>query len=179
MQSISSRSFLMLSRRTSAALGPEIYSLGFSSSSKRLFTQSSLRFVPPHVTSHAKLDQPYPTANFIDNKFVVSDTDEWIDLHDPATNHLLTRVPQSTDAELRAAVASATAAFPKWKATSILRRQQILFDFTALIRKHWDRLAASITLEQGKTFADARGDVLRGLQVRPSMFCHVASLTKF
>ena len=40
-----------------------------------------------------------------------------------------------------------------------------MFKFVALIRQHWDRLAASITQEQGKTFADARGDVLRGLQV--------------
>lgn len=40
-----------------------------------------------------------------------------------------------------------------------------MFRFVALIREHWDRLAASITLEQGKTFADAKGDVLRGLQV--------------
>ena len=40
-----------------------------------------------------------------------------------------------------------------------------MFKFVSLIREHWDRLAASITLEQGKTFADAKGDVLRGLQV--------------
>ena len=40
-----------------------------------------------------------------------------------------------------------------------------MFKFVALIREHWDRLAARITLEQGKTFADAKGDVLRGLQV--------------
>jgi malonate-semialdehyde dehydrogenase (acetylating)/methylmalonate-semialdehyde dehydrogenase len=40
-----------------------------------------------------------------------------------------------------------------------------MFKFVALIREHWDRLAASITLEQGKTFGDAKGDVLRGLQV--------------
>ena len=40
-----------------------------------------------------------------------------------------------------------------------------MFNFVALIKEHWNRLAASITLEQGKTFADAKGDVLRGLQV--------------
>lgn len=40
-----------------------------------------------------------------------------------------------------------------------------MFRYVALIRKNWDRLAASITLEQGKTVADAKGDVLRGLQV--------------
>ena len=74
-------------------------------------------------------------------------------------------MPQSTDEELHDAVESAKKAFPAWRATSIMSKQQIMFKFVALIREHWDRLAASITLEQGKTFADARGDVLRGLQV--------------
>lgn len=115
--------------------------------------------------SHAPLASPVNTCNFIDNKFVTSNASTWIDLHDPATNNLVTRVPQSTDAELRAAVESARKAFPAWRATSIMARQQIIFKFTNLIRANWDRLAASITLEQGKTFADAKGDVLRGLQV--------------
>lgn len=59
----------------------------------------------------------------------------------------------STDAELKAAVESAQKAFPAWKATSVMARQQIMFKFTQLVRDNWDRLAASITLEQGKTFA--------------------------
>jgi len=74
-------------------------------------------------------------------------------------------VPQSTDEELKAAVDSAEKAFLSWKNTSVLARQQIMFKYVALIRQNWDRLAASITLEQGKTFGDAKGDVLRGLQV--------------
>ena len=118
-----------------------------------------------YPTSHANLSAPYKTQNFRDNKFVDSKASSWIDLHDPATNNLITRVPQSTDAELKAAVDSAQEAFPLWRSTSLLARQQIMFKFVALIRQHWDRLAASITQEQGKTFADAKGDVLRGLQV--------------
>jgi malonate-semialdehyde dehydrogenase (acetylating)/methylmalonate-semialdehyde dehydrogenase len=118
-----------------------------------------------YPTTHDKVEQPLDTQNFLDNKFVASQATQWIDLHDPATNNLVTRVPQSTDAELLAAVDSAEKAFPAWKATSLLARQTIMFKYVALIREHWDRLAASITLEQGKTFADARGDVLRGLQV--------------
>ena len=118
-----------------------------------------------YPTSHQRIESPLDTRNFIDNQFLPSKTSAWIDLYDPATNNLVTRVPQSTDAELRAAVESATKAFPSWKATSLLAKQQIMFKFVALIREHWDRLAASITLEQGKTFADAKGDVLRGLQV--------------
>ena len=115
--------------------------------------------------NHDKIQNPVDTQNFLDNKFVPSNATQWIDLHDPATNNLVTRVPQSTDEELLAAVDSAQKAFKPWKETSLLHRQQIMFKYTALIRENWDRLAASITLEQGKTFADAKGDVLRGLQV--------------
>ncbi|KAI6358445.1 Methylmalonate-semialdehyde dehydrogenase [acylating] mitochondrial [Pyricularia grisea] len=118
-----------------------------------------------YPTTHEKISEPVDTPYFIDNKFVASEATSFIDLHDPATNNLVTRVPQMTDAELKAAVASAEKAFPAWRATSVLARQQIMFKFVALIRENWDRLAASITLEQGKTFADAKGDVLRGLQV--------------
>ncbi|KAF5858676.1 hypothetical protein ETB97_003891 [Aspergillus alliaceus] len=115
--------------------------------------------------THERIPNPIDTANFIDNEFITSSTVQWIDLHDPATNNVVTRVPQSTDEELRAAVISAQKAFPAWRATSIIAKQRILFNFVHLIRKNWDRLAASITLEQGKTFKDAKGDVLRGLQV--------------
>ncbi|KAK5189399.1 aldehyde dehydrogenase (NADP(+)) ald6 [Exophiala xenobiotica] len=118
-----------------------------------------------YPTTHEKIEQVADTHNFIDNQFVPSQATTWIDLHDPATNNLVTRVPQSTDAELKAAVESAEKAFPKWRATSIMTKQQIIFRLTHLIRQNMDRLAASITLEQGKTFADAKGDVLRGLQV--------------
>ena len=118
-----------------------------------------------YPTNHEQIKSPGNTPYFLDNKFVDSSTASWINLYDPATNNLVTRVPQSTDEELKAAVESAKKAFPAWKATSLLHKQQIMFKFVALIRQHWDRLAASITLEQGKTFADAKGDVLRGLQV--------------
>lgn len=118
-----------------------------------------------YPSTHEQIQAPVDTQNFIDNEFVSSKASTWIDLHDPATNNLVTRVPQSTDAELRAAVESAKKAFLTWRHTSILARQQIMFKFVALIRENRDRLAASITLEQGKTFADAKGDVLRGLQV--------------
>lgn len=119
----------------------------------------------PYITTHEKIENPPNTQNFIDNKLVDSATTKWIDLHDPATNNLVTRVPQSTPDELKAAVESAKKAFPAWKKTSLMHRQQVMFKLAGLIRENWDRLAASITLEQGKTFADAQGDVLRGLQV--------------
>ncbi|KAK2593910.1 aldehyde dehydrogenase (NADP(+)) ald6 [Conoideocrella luteorostrata] len=118
-----------------------------------------------YPTTHEKFQTVEDTPYFIDNKFVNSKTDKFIDLPDPATNNLVTRVPQMTEEEMKSAVASAEKAFLSWKHTTVLARQQIMFRFVQLIRENWDRLAASITLEQGKTFADAKGDVLRGLQV--------------
>ncbi|KND88241.1 Methylmalonate-semialdehyde dehydrogenase [acylating], mitochondrial [Tolypocladium ophioglossoides CBS 100239] len=115
--------------------------------------------------THSKADSDYRVPNFINNAFTSSAATKWIDVHDPATNFVVSRVPESTDEELKQAVKAAQNAFPSWRATGVLHRQQIMFKFVALIRQHWDRLAASITLEQGKTFADARGDVLHGLQV--------------
>ncbi|KAI2635213.1 Aldehyde/histidinol dehydrogenase [Xylaria nigripes] len=118
-----------------------------------------------YPTTHEKILKPEDTLYFLDNQFFPSKAEQFIELHDPATNNLVTRVPQMTDAELQAAIQSAQKAFPAWRRTSIMARQQIIFKFVNLIRENWDRLAASITLEQGKTFADAMGDVLRGLQV--------------
>lgn len=120
---------------------------------------------PRYDASHERIDRPRVTTNFVDNVEVPSQSTSWIEVHDPATNEVVTQVPRSTQAELDAAVASAEAAFPAWKATSLLARQKIMFQYVALIRENWDRLAVSITREQGKTLADARGDVLRGLQV--------------
>jgi len=120
---------------------------------------------PNYPMTHDKIDQVGNTPYFLNNKFVQSTTDKYIDLPDPATNNLVTRVPQMTDEEMKAAVASAEQAFKGWRNTTVLHRQQIMFRFVQLIKDNMDRLAASITLEQGKTFADAKGDVLRGLQV--------------
>jgi malonate-semialdehyde dehydrogenase (acetylating) / methylmalonate-semialdehyde dehydrogenase len=118
-----------------------------------------------YPTTHDKIQNVENTPYFLDNKFVQSSATKWIDLPDPATNNLVTRVPQMTNEEMKAAVASAEAAFKSWRNTTVLARQQIMFRFVQLIKDNMDRLAASITLEQGKTFADAKGDVLRGLQV--------------
>lgn len=119
----------------------------------------------PSVTTHEEPATVEDIPYFVDNKFLKSSTTKFFDVHDPATNYLISRVPQSTNEELTAALASAEKAFPLWRAKSVMARQQIMFKFVALLRENMDRLAARITREQGKTFADAKGDVLRGLQV--------------
>lgn len=109
--------------------------------------------------------EPYITPSFIDNKLVKSASATWFDIHDPATNEVISKVPQLTPEELDAAIELAEKAFHVWKNYSIIKRQGIAFKFVELLKENWDRLAAVIVLEQGKTFPDAKGDVLRGLQV--------------
>ncbi|CCF53941.1 hypothetical protein NDA14_002214 [Ustilago hordei] len=105
------------------------------------------------------------TKNYIDGKFVESSTSSWLDVNDPSTQAVLSKVPLTTPSEFEKAVANAEAAFPKWREVSLLSRQQVMFKLQALIRDHMDDIANAIVLEQGKTFVDAKGDVLRGLQV--------------
>ncbi|KAK5273312.1 aldehyde dehydrogenase (NADP(+)) ald6 [Exophiala xenobiotica] len=124
------------------------------------------KFAPfSYGRDHNKITQPGRIPNFIDNELRASSSTSWIEIRDPATDNVIAHVPESTPAELKAAVDSAKRAFPGWKCASIIARQQCVFKLVALIRENWDDLAYSITLEQGKTFADARGDVYRGIQV--------------
>lgn len=126
-------------------------------------------------TSHTNsTTEPYYTPSFQDNKFIKSDSKEWFDIHDPATNFVVAKVPQSTPEELDYACEAAEKAFHEWKNYSIIKRQGIAFKFVQLLRENMDRLASVIVLEQGKTFADAQGDVLRGLQVAEAA-CNVTN----
>ncbi|ELT95463.1 hypothetical protein CAPTEDRAFT_157455 [Capitella teleta] len=105
------------------------------------------------------------TKLLINGEFVESKASEWIDVHNPATNEVVTRVPKATQGEMQAAVDAASEAFKSWSQTTVLTRQQCLLKYQELIKLNIDKLAESITLEQGKTLEDARGDVMRGLQV--------------
>ncbi|KAI0815084.1 methylmalonate-semialdehyde dehydrogenase [Irpex lacteus] len=105
------------------------------------------------------------TKLFIGGEFVESKTSNWIDLADPATQALLTRVPDSTTEEFDQAVAAASEAFKTWSKSSVLTRQRFALELQHLLRQNSDAIASSIVLEQGKTYADAQGDLLRGLQV--------------
>ncbi|KJH46752.1 methylmalonate-semialdehyde dehydrogenase [Dictyocaulus viviparus] len=112
---------------------------------------------------------------WIDGRAVESRTNEWIDLTNPATNEIISRVPKSTKAEMQAAVDSCKKAFNFWSNTSPLTRQQTLFRLQALIKRDLRKIAENITQEQGKTLSDAEGDVNRGLQVVEHA-CSVPSL---
>jgi malonate-semialdehyde dehydrogenase (acetylating) / methylmalonate-semialdehyde dehydrogenase len=102
---------------------------------------------------------------FIDGKMVMSKTDHWRSLVNPATQGVIGRVPFATPDEVEAAVASSARAFETWRKTPIGARARIFLKYQELIRKNMKELALLLTTEQGKTLADAEGDVFRGLEV--------------
>lgn len=105
------------------------------------------------------------TQLYINGEFIDSQTNKWFELRNPATQEIVTYVPQATPQELKEASRVAQDSFKSWRKSSVLTRQRVMLDLQALIRERTDELAASITLEQGKTLPDAKGDVHRGLQV--------------
>ncbi|KAI8836358.1 Aldehyde/histidinol dehydrogenase [Chytridium lagenaria] len=121
----------------------------------------SLKTLIPVVPSQ----QPPPSPKQSSSSTANSSTRKHQNGSNFATQELITLVPQATPEELKYASDVAQSAFKTWKKSSILTRQRVMLNLQALIRENMDEIAHSITLEQGKTIPDAKGDVLRGLQV--------------
>ena len=85
--------------------------------------------------------------------------------YNPATGEVIGAVAMATAAEVNAAVKVAAEAFHDWSQTSPLKRARVMFRFKELIERDMDRLAAVITREHGKVLSDAKGELMRGLEV--------------
>jgi malonate-semialdehyde dehydrogenase (acetylating)/methylmalonate-semialdehyde dehydrogenase len=103
--------------------------------------------------------------NFLGGKCVASDAATATEVCNPATGEVLALTPAGGLAEVRAAVEAARAAFPGWSATPVTQRARILFRCRHVLGEHAEELARLISLENGKTLDEARGDVTRGLEV--------------
>ena len=87
------------------------------------------------------------------------------DVYDPSTGRVRARVPMGGAAEVDAAVRDAARAAVEWGALSPLRRARVMMRFRDLLERHADELARLVSGEHGKTVADARGEVQRGIEV--------------
>jgi len=87
------------------------------------------------------------------------------DVYNPATGQVSGTVDFASAVEVNAAVAAAAAAFPGWRATSLVRRAGVMFAFRELVRARQADIAMLISAEHGKVASDAAGEVARGLEV--------------
>ncbi|KAL8541747.1 hypothetical protein ACS0TY_002855 [Phlomoides rotata] len=121
----------------------------------------------PSTSSELSWKKRYPprVPNLIGGRFIDSHSSTSMDVLNPATQQVIAQVPLSTGEELKAAVFAAKRALTSWRNTPVTTRQRFMFKLQELIRRDIDKLASSITAEQGKTLKDAFNDVTRGIEL--------------
>ncbi|HTS42544.1 MAG TPA: CoA-acylating methylmalonate-semialdehyde dehydrogenase [Xanthobacteraceae bacterium] len=104
-------------------------------------------------------------GHFIGGKEVAGASGRTGDVFNPNTGEVQAKVAFAKKAEVEQAIANAAAAQPAWATTNPQRRARVLFKFLELVQKEFDSLAKLLSSEHGKTFADSKGDIQRGLEV--------------
>jgi malonate-semialdehyde dehydrogenase (acetylating)/methylmalonate-semialdehyde dehydrogenase len=103
--------------------------------------------------------------HFINGKKIQTTSGRHQPVFNPATGAAIANVALASVDEVSAAIAVASKAAPAWAETAPLKRARVLSKFKELLEKHHDDLAAMITREHGKVFSDAKGEVVRGLEI--------------
>src|SRR5690606_9513834 len=106
-----------------------------------------------------KASQFMRQANLIDGEWVQADSGAVIDVINPATGQKIGTVPKAGQAETRRAIEAADAAFKSFKRTSALERSKMLRKLHDAIMDNQDALAELLTMEQGKSLTESRGEV--------------------
>ncbi len=101
----------------------------------------------------------------VDNEWRASKTGKYMPVMDPSTGRLIAEAPCCTQDEVDSAVAAAAAAFPAWRDTPIPTRIQLMFRFKELLDANLDELTELVATENGKVLSEARGDVLKAIEV--------------
>ncbi len=103
-------------------------------------------------------------SNYIGGEWIASQSDESLDIHNPATAAPIAQVPLSTEEEINQAVRAAKEAFPEWRETPPLVRARYMFRLKVLMEEHFEDLAQTIVKEHGKIVDEARGEVRRAIE---------------
>ncbi|MEI6126706.1 MAG: CoA-acylating methylmalonate-semialdehyde dehydrogenase [Pseudomonadota bacterium] len=101
----------------------------------------------------------------VNNKWKESKTNKYMPVTDSSTGELIGEAPCCTKEEVLEAVAAAKAAYPKWRAKAVQQRIAVMFKLKALMDEHLDALTLSVSKELGKTLDEARGDVIKAIEV--------------
>jgi malonate-semialdehyde dehydrogenase (acetylating)/methylmalonate-semialdehyde dehydrogenase len=103
--------------------------------------------------------------NYIGGSWTPASASEQLDVTNPATGDVLARVPLSSATDVDAAVQAARAALPVWRDVSVIARSRKLFELREALTARSEDMARSVTMEMGKTIADARAEVARMIEM--------------
>ncbi len=103
--------------------------------------------------------------HFVGGKKVPGHSGRFGDVYNPTIGEVSARVPLATEAEVQAVIANAEEAYAGWSATSPITRARVMFRFKDLLERNIDELALLLSNEHGKVLSDAKGSVIRGIEV--------------
>ena len=101
----------------------------------------------------------------ISGELVESKTDQYVDMVSPLSNEVIGKVPCMLESEIDDAVQKAHKAYLLWRFTPVMTRTRVMLKYQALVKENMQELATILCEESGKTFDDAKGDLVRGYEV--------------
>ncbi|UCZ52790.1 CoA-acylating methylmalonate-semialdehyde dehydrogenase [Bacillus shivajii] len=111
-----------------------------------------------------KVIQKETVKNYVNGEWVDSASSNKEPVYNPATGEVVAEVPLSTKEDVDQAVKAAEEAFETWSQVAVPKRARILFKYQQLLVEHWEELAELITVENGKSYSEAYGEVQRGIE---------------
>ena len=102
---------------------------------------------------------------FVDGEWRDTESGAYMPVTNSSTGEVMALAPKCTADEVNSAVASAAAAFPAWRDTPLSARVQVMYRFKQLVEAELNELAVTAASEMGKNLAEARGDVLKAIEV--------------
>lgn len=121
--------------------------------------------VIPTFTARSYAFAPYIDArNWIGGRWTDPQAGRWLPIDNPRHGKAMGQVALSESADVDAAVAAAKAAFPGWRATPLKDRAQVMFRLKNLLEMHMEELCWLLSHENGKTLAEAKGDIEKGIE---------------
>jgi malonate-semialdehyde dehydrogenase (acetylating)/methylmalonate-semialdehyde dehydrogenase len=106
----------------------------------------------------------FEVRNYFNGQWQPPESDEFLDVCNPATQEVLAQTPFSSKAAVDKAAAAAAAAFPGWREVPPEDRIQYLFKLKGLLEEHFDEISRLITLENGKTLSESKGEMRRAIE---------------
>ncbi len=103
--------------------------------------------------------------HYVGGEYTKGESSRQNDVFNPATGEVTAKLAMANKSDLDAAVERAAAAQPAWAAVNPQRRARVMMQFVSLLHRDMDKLAEALSREHGKTLPDAKGDVIRGLEV--------------
>ncbi|OGO18124.1 MAG: methylmalonate-semialdehyde dehydrogenase (acylating) [Chloroflexi bacterium RBG_16_48_8] len=108
--------------------------------------------------------EPKVLKNYIDGEWIESQSDELLNVRNPATNEVIAQVPMSTTDEVDEAVQAACVAYQDWRETTPFARARYMFRLKNFMEERFEELSQIIVQEHGKIIDEARGEVRRGIE---------------